>query len=1376
MTPLGELLGECPEIQAVRETVRRLIAHGAEGRRLPALLILGETGTGKGLLVRAFHRAGPRAAGPLVEVNCAAIPETLLEAELFGFERGAFTDARQPKPGLFQTAHGGILFLDEVGLLPERVQAKFLKVLEDGAVRRLGSTQSEPADVAIAAATSEDLLEAVREHRFREDLYHRLAVVTLRLPSLAERGPDILLLAQHFLARACADYGLVPKTLTPDARASVRAYSGPGNIRELANVIERAALLTETPLVTAEALELPATPGPGGTAPGPRARPRPLRDAMSTVEREHLVEALDETDWNIARAAARLQIPRGTLRYRIEKLGLRRSPPVPARAGPAAESSLPDPAAAPPSPPGPAREARPWERRRLAFLRAVLVPLPDRDLVPHVVRAREVLVEKVESFGGRVEELGPAGVVGVFGLEPIEDAPRRAAHAAVAIRRVSERTRSPTADRVGVRIAIHASQGLVGPAGETAVIDAEAKCQAYAALEGLVAAAEPDTILVSAAAAPALERRFELVPFGPVDPRGGPSYRLEGLERPGLAPRGPLTPLVGRGPELEQLRHALARAAAGHGQVVAIVGEPGVGKSRLVWEVMRAHLDHGWLIGHGTAVSYGQATPYLPVIDLLRTYFHVEDRDDPPQIREKVMARLLALDRGLEPSLPALLALLDVSVDDGPWQALDPKQRRQRTLEAIKRLWLREARVQPVLLVVEDLHWVDSETQALLDGLVESLPPARLCLLVDYRPEYQHGWGSKTSYSQLRLDPLPPESARELLQALLGEDAGLQRLTALLIERTEGNPFFLEETVQTLVETGALGGERGAHHLARPIDTIQVPATVEAVLAARIDRLSPEARRLLQAASVVGKDVPFALLEAIADVPEDTLRRGLATLQAAEFVYDAGTFPDHEYTFKHALTHDVAYGSLLPDRRRRLHGQIVEAVERLYPDRLAEHVERLAHHAFRAEAWEQAVSYLRQAGTKALARSANRDAVASFEQALTALGHLPETREMQEQAIDIRFGLRNALVSPAEFGRVEAYLREAEALATTLDDQRRLGWVSAYMAGYYVIATGRTTDARTSARRAEAIGEALADVPLQVAARHYGLHVDYMSGDYRGTERNGRSLMELLRGDSARERIALPQSPAVVARAFLVRALAERAAFDEGETHGREALRIAESPDHPLSLTEALLGLAYLHDVRGQLDQAVPLLERAVALYRDWNLSVFAHAMASLGHVYAASGRVEEGLSLLRQAVTAHESGGVGYFHSLSVLQLSEAYLLADRLDDARTAAERGLKLVRERGERGYEAWALRLLGEVASQQEPRDRATADARYRAGMALASELGMRPLLAHCHLGLGRLERRLGGRVKAQEHLATATTMYREMTMDFWLAHAEKMLAT
>jgi DNA-binding NtrC family response regulator len=628
--PLAEVLGESPAIRAVRATVERLLAHGVEGRRLPPLLIQGETGTGKGLLARAIHRAGPRSAAPLVEVNCAAIPETLLEAELFGFERGAFTDARQPKAGLFQTAHEGTLFLDEVGLLSEGVQSKLLKVLEDHSVRRLGSTRSEPADVALVAATSEDLREAVRARHFREDLYHRLAVVTVQLPSLAERGPDILLLAEHFLERACADYGLAGKQLTPDARAALCAYAWPGNVRELANVMERAALITESPVVTAAALGLPTLAGLENTEPARREKPWRVRDA--TAERALLLEALTDTQWNIARAAARLQMPRGTLRYRIEKLGLTRSgASTPAPAGPSVARASPEPM--PPVRARPPRSAGAWERRQLAFLKASLVPASDRDARVEIGRVPEILVEKAETFGGRVEALGPLSLVAAFGVEPIEDAPRRAAHAAIAMRKAIERAWLPTSHPVGTKIAIHATQGLVGQAGEGPVIDVAATSKAYVVLEALMTAVERDAILVSPAAARALERRFTLVPLGVVDSAGGPSYRLEGLEQPGLAPRGGMTPLVGRESELEQVHRALARAETSRGQVVALVGEPGVGKSRLVWEIAHAHRPHGWLVLQGAAVSYGMATPYLPMVNLLRAYCQVGDQDEPRAIR-----------------------------------------------------------------------------------------------------------------------------------------------------------------------------------------------------------------------------------------------------------------------------------------------------------------------------------------------------------------------------------------------------------------------------------------------------------------------------------------------------------------------------------------------------------------------------------------------------------------------------------------------------------------------------------------------------------------------------------------------------------------------
>jgi tetratricopeptide (TPR) repeat protein len=745
-------------------------------------------------------------------------------------------------------------------------------------------------------------------------------------------------------------------------------------------------------------------------------------------------------------------------------------------------------------------------------------------------------------------------------------------------------------------------------------------------------------------------------------------------------------------------------------------------------------------------------------------------------MRERVAAKLLTLDRTLAPLLTPLLALLDVPVDDDAWDAVDPPQRRQRILDAVKRLLLRESQVQPLLLLFEDLHRIDSESQALLDGLIESLPTARVLLLVTYRPEYQHAWGSKTYYTQLRIDPLPPESAEELLTALLGQDGTLETLKRVLIERTEGNPFFLEETVQTLVETEVLVGDRGAYRITKAPEAWQIPATVQAILAARIDRLPPEDKPLLQAASVIGKDVPFTLLQAIADVPEESLRRELTDLQAAEFLYETSVFPDLEYTFKHALTHEVTYGSVLQDRRRAFHARIVEAIEALYPDRLAEQVERLAHHAFRGEVWEKAVTYLRKAGAKALAHSAYREAVSCFEQALAALHPLPDTDQKIERAIDLRLDLRQSLFPLNELVTVWRYLQEAEGLARTLDDPRRLGWVSAYMSGHHVHTGGHVTEVRTLAQRVEAIAERLGDVPLQIAAQYYLAAASHLSGDHRGTEHLCRKLIESLRSQRTRERFGLVTSPAVRSHAQLARALAERGVFDEGAAHGQEAIRIAEALDHPFSIVVGCLDLAYLKSVRGELSQAARLLERAVAQCREWSITSHTPiAMASLGHVYAWSGRIGEGVSCLQQALNAYECAGIGFHHSLSVEQLGEAYLLADQVENARACADRAVMLARRRGERGYEAWALRLLGEIASHHARPDVATAAAHYGAAMTLASELEMRPLVAHCHCGLGTLYATTGQREQARTELSTAMEMYTSMEMTFWLPQAKATLA-
>jgi tetratricopeptide (TPR) repeat protein len=612
---------------------------------------------------------------------------------------------------------------------------------------------------------------------------------------------------------------------------------------------------------------------------------------------------------------------------------------------------------------------------------------------------------------------------------------------------------------------------------------------------------------------------------------------------------------------------------------------------------------------------------------------------------------------------------------------------------------------------------------------------------------------------------------------LVGQDGTLEPLKRVLIERTEGNPFFLEESVQILVEAKVLVGDRGAYRMTKVPEVWQIPATTQAILAARIDRLPPEDKRLLQAASVIGKDVPFTLLQAIAGVPENSLRQGLAHLQVAEFLYETSLFPDLEYTFKHALTHEVAYGSVLQDRRRTLHAQIVETLEALYPSRLAEQVEHLAHHAFLGEVWEKAATYLRQSGAKALARSAYREAVTYFEQALAALHPLPDTRQKIEHAIDLRLDLRQSLFPLNELATVWMYLQEAEGLARTLDDPRRLGWVSAYMSGHHIHTGGHVTEVRRLAQRVEAIAEGLGDVPLQIAAQYYLTAAPYLSGDYRGTEHVCRKLMQSLHGQQTRERFGLVVSPAVWSHVQLARALAERGVFHEGDVHGQEAIRIAEALGHPFSVVVGCLGLAHLKSVRGELSQAARLLESAVAQCREWDITSHTPiAMASLGHVYAWSGRIGEGISYLQQALTAFESAGIGYYHSLSVEQLGEAYLLADQIENARASADRAVMLARGRGERGYEAYALRLLGEIASHCDPPDFEQVESHYRQAMVLASELEMRPLVAHCHLGLGRFYRRTGKCEQAQGHMTTATAMYGEMGMGFWLEQAQAEMSS
>jgi class 3 adenylate cyclase/tetratricopeptide (TPR) repeat protein len=1025
-----------------------------------------------------------------------------------------------------------------------------------------------------------------------------------------------------------------------------------------------------------------------------------------------------------------------------------------------------------------------------ADLKGSMELLADRD--PEEYRrirdpVRERMIEAVHRYEGFVNQVMGDGIMALFGA-PIahEDHAVRACYAALRmqekVREHADEVRWSLGVPIQIRVGLNSGEVVVRSIGSDLRMDYTAEGLTTDLAARMEQVAEPGSVLL----APATLRLAE----GYIDVKTHRRREIKGLSEPievheligtGMArsrlqvaaARG-FTRFVGRDAELQVLRQTLERAGSGHGQIVALVGEPGVGKSRLSWEFTHSHRVQDWLTLEASSVSYGQATSYLPLIDLVQGYCGIEHQDDHRRMRERLTGKLITLDPTLQLALPALQAMLGIPVDDAQWDALDPPLRRQRTLYGCRRLLERESQEQPLLLIFEDLHWIDSETQAFLDSLADWLPRHPILLLVNYRPEYEHGWGRKTYYQQLKLDPLSPETAEELLRALLGDDEALQPLKRMLIERTDGNPFFLEESVWALVETGVLAGDRGAYRLARPIESIKalVPASVRAVLHARIDRLAGDDKGLLQAAAVVGKDVPFALLQAIAGLPEGAVCRGLANLQAAEFVYETSLYPDLEYTFKHTLTREVGYESLLQERRRALHAQIVDAYETLYPDRSSEHAERLAYHAFNGEVWDKAVGYSREAGQKAAGHSAYKEAVTYFRQALVALANLPPSRELKEQAIDLRVDLRNALLPIGGHGEVIDYLDEAETLAEALEDQRRLGLVTAYKSFYWWW-RGDHEAADQAGDRALGIAKQIEDRAIEVLTNFYRGHAYHDLGNYAQATKHLRKNLEILQGDLARERFGLLAPASIASTTWMIRSLAETGEFAKGISLGEAAEETAREVNQPFSRIMSYVHLGVLYLQKGELEEAISRLARALELSESMSIPFFIPmAKSALGYAFALDRRVDEGRSMLEQALKLGESQQQRGGHSLWFAWLGEADLLAGEVYAAVQHGKSASELAERNNERGNQAWALRLRGEIAKASDPPDFSGSENHFRQALSLAQELHMGPLEAHCRLGLSTVHRQTGQVDEARREWTEAMEAYREMKMTFWIQRAQE----
>lgn len=1068
---------------------------------------------------------------------------------------------------------------------------------------------------------------------------------------------------------------------------------------------------------------------------------------------------------------------------------VRASVPVPVRA-PAAPAAAP-----PPAPESSVTTDRassspvfPTERKQLTVLCARIREAIDGSdpeaTLEQIDPALKAMVDAVQKLGGTISHIRSDGVTALFGA-PLaqEDHATRACYAALAMRdAIAALARAPA----DVRIGVHSGVTVVRTIGDERARHYDAVGPVSQLACNIDAALAAGEIGVTAETA----RRTE----GFVELQGPFARSIEGVTEAvtlfTLRARAKLrlawearsarelARFVGRETETARLGELLNRAAHGAGQVVTIVGEPGMGKSRLVHEFVHSRFAEPCTVLETGTISHETSATYLAIAHLLRAWFEIEERDGQPEATEKLRAGIDALDAALAPVVAPLAALLDLPVEDAHWPTLSPPQKRQRTLDAVQALVMRQSEVRPLILVIEDLHWCDPGTQAVLDHLVDSLAACRVLLLMTHRPEYRHEWFAKSYFAQLRLDPLGTENADRLLRALLGDDPALGDLRRQLIERTGGTPLFLEESVRALVDTGALAGTHGAYRATRPIEMMQVPSTVHAVLAARIDRLPAPQKSLLQIAAVIGQDVALELLEPVAGLDRDSLLALLAALQAAEFLYQTRLLPEPQYTFKHALTHRVAYESVLKERRRGVHVRLLDIMETRYANRLDEHAEELAHHALGAQERLKAVRYLHRSAGKAIQRSAHQQAIRYLHQGLDLIGALPDARERLKQELEYQKAIGVTMMAAKGWAAdevLDAYTR-ARALCEHLGDEREL-FIALRGEGQYRMIRGESDVARRLGQQCIGLSQRSKDHGVRLETHHLSWTNSFFMGEYAEADfhcSKGISLYERDR-DHALTYVYSGHDPGVCCRSFsaLIQCLTGHP--DRSLDACRETVELAHRLQHPLTTAIAYWAYSFAHILRGEPAAAYQWAQRTIAISEEYLLPLTrSQGVVQAGWALAQLGSLDEGIARMREGIAALGATGAQmdllYFAAL----LGEALGRAGQPEAGLAEIDRALGTARQRRARFQISEMLRLRGDVLLMISKSNRAEARACYRESLEIADKQGAVLPKLRSAMSLARLLTSKRGAAEARTTLQSAYAAITEGRDTTELKTAEALL--
>jgi class 3 adenylate cyclase/tetratricopeptide (TPR) repeat protein len=981
--------------------------------------------------------------------------------------------------------------------------------------------------------------------------------------------------------------------------------------------------------------------------------------------------------------------------------------------------------------------------------------------------ALKLMIDAAHRYDGYVVQSTGDGIFALFGA-PVahEDHPQRALYAALRLQAELKRYSAkllaeggtPIQGRVGINtgevvvrsIQTGAGQVEYTPIGHTTNLASR-----------IQTAAPVGSIAVSEGTRRLCEGYFILKPLGATRVKGV-SEPVNVYEVTGLGPlrtrlqrsagRG-LTKFVGREREMETLKHGAEQAKGGHGQIVAAMAEPGVGKSRLFFE-FKATSQLGWMVLETFSISHGKASAYLPVIDLLRNYFDISPGDDERKRREKVTGRVVALDRSLEDTLPYLFSLLGIVEGDDPLAQMDGQIRKRRTLEAIKRIALRESLNQPLMVIFEDLHWIDEQTQELLNLLAESIGTAKILLLVNYRPEYLHQWGNKTYYTQLRLDPLGKQSAEEMLSALLGDGPDLLPLKRLIIERTQSTPFFMEEIVQSLFEDGVLQ-RNGTVKLAKSMKAVEVPATVQAILAARIDRLSAEEKELLQTLAVIGREFALSLVRRVVDGrKDDELERMLADLQMAEFIYEQPATGDIEYIFKHALTQEVAYNSLLIERRKLLHERSGEAMESLFAGQLEDHLDELAHHYSRSGNLGKAIEYMRLAAYQATQRSSYPEAIAYVNSALEILAGLPQSDQRDRDELLLRVTLGFSLMAAKGFDsdELERSFARGSVLARELNETIFLIAILNGLWGFH-FTRGHVKQSLEISQELMAVAEQLND-PGSISDAHRAMGAAL--GYTRDLLAARRHLEQAAAMTNVPRAVGPPYrfgpDPSVLCLTALAGVLFDLGYPDQALKRAYEAMAAVDADSDPFSLVMAMVFAAEIHCSRREAAKGEELARALLAICEERGYPFWQSVgRRMLGWAQGQQGQVREAIELMEQEMHRVTGPQAQMVHVWVLLSIADGYEMIGEAQRALSLLDQWCA-VRDKLELGMrDSFYYRLRARLFLQSGADDEAEKTFRKAIEAAVVRSAKSEELRSTLHLA--RLLVKQGRRDEARTMLST-----------------------